>query len=226
MRFSTRRKLSRTLLAAGMIVGLSPALGACGDAAQPLGAGSLSLNWQVSPEGCADAGVQDVEVRLQNAHRTYSQSYTCTDGEAIVEGISPANYKLTVLGLDAGGHETFTSTPRTVTIGAEKLNQTDPVRLTAKPADVEVAWRFGNGKVCGANGVSTVEVALYDHADYEMARQQFSCDKGSGLVEGIIAGDYIVEAVAEGNDATYRGVSETTLKRGDHGIVDVALDQQ
>jgi hypothetical protein len=99
------------------------------------------------------------------------------------------------------------------------------VRLTAKPASVEAAWRFDNGRVCGANGVSRVEVAVYDQAFYEIAREQFSCNQGSGVIEGIAAGDFIVEAVGEGDEAVFRGVAETTLKRGDHAKVEVELER-
>lgn len=222
----SRRNIAHTCLAAGLAAALALPAAGCGEPVEPLGEGSLALNWQVSPAGCAEAGVDNVEVRLDNAHRSYADSYACTDGEAIVEGISSGNYELTVVGLDESERETFSSKSRVVTIGAEKLNETSMVRLTAKPADVEVAWRFANGRVCGANGVSRVEVALYDQAFYELARQRFDCDSGSGVIEDLIAGDYIVEAVAAGDEATYRGVSETKLKRGDHGLVDVELERE
>lgn len=218
MPISRTHRIILSLLAAGT-VGLT----ACGEPVEPLGDGSLALSWQVSPHGCQEAGVDTISVRLENAHRSFAENYACTEGEVIVEGIASANYELTLVGLDAADRETFISEPRVVTIGAEKLNETSMVRLTAKPATAEVAWRFENGRVCGANGVSRIEVAVYDHAFYEIKRQRFSCDAGVGLVEGIIAGDYIVEAVAEGDDATWRGVSETTLKRGDHALVDVEL---
>lgn len=218
MPFSQSHRIVLALLAAGA-VGLS----ACGEPVDPLGDGSLALSWQVSPHGCKEAGVDTVSIRLENAHRSFEESYACTDGEVIVEGIASANYEMTLVGLDARESETFISQPRVVTIGAEKLNEASTVRLTAKPAVAEVAWRFENGRVCGANGVSRVEIAVYDQAFYEIKRQRFSCDAGVGLVEDIIAGSYIVEAVAEGDDATWRGVSETTLKRGDHAMVDVEL---
>lgn len=220
MPFSNTHRIILALLAAGA-VGLS----ACGEPVEPLGDGSLALSWQVSPHGCNEAGVGMINVEFENAHRSFVESYPCTDGEALIEGIASANYELTLVGLDAGERETFISEARVVTIGAEKLNETSLVRLTAKPAVAEVAWRFGNGRVCGANGVSRVEVAVYDHSFYEIKRQRFSCDSGVGLVEDIIAGSYIVEAVAEGDDATWRGVSEMTLKRGDHAMVDVEMER-
>ena len=220
MPFSQPRQITIALLTAG-VVGLV----GCGEPVEPLGDGSLALSWQVSPHGCKEAGVDTVEVRLENAHRSYAESFGCTDGEALVGNISPANYDLTLVGLDSAERETFVSERRLVTIGAEKLNETSTVRLTAKPATVEVAWRFDTGRVCGANGVSQVEVAVYDQAFYELARERFDCNAGAGMIDGLAAGGFIVEAVADADEATYRGVSEITLKRGDHATVDVELAQ-
>jgi hypothetical protein len=221
--FSRPHQITTACAAACLVSTLAVGLTACGDSAEPLGDGSLALSWQVSPHGCDVAGVETVEVRLQNAHRTRSESYACVDGEALVEDIAPAKYDLVIVGIDSGDNETFISGSRLVTLGAEKLNETSRVRLTAKPASVEAAWRFENGRVCGANGVSRVEVAVYDQAFYEIARTRFECDRGIGLIEGLAAGDYIVEAVAEADDEVLRGVAETTLKRGDHATVDVEL---
>jgi hypothetical protein len=208
--------------ASALVVGLT----ACGDPVEPLGDGALSLSWQVSPHGCDDAGVDTVEVRIENAHRDRAESFSCIEGEAVIENIAPANYELTLVGLDSDENETFISEARTVTISAEEVTETTLVRLTAKRSSIEVAWRFDNGRVCGANGVSTVSVSLFDENSYEIARKQFSCDKGLGVFGDLAAGDFTVEADAQGDQMSFLGSADVQVGRGDDATVDVELKQQ
>ena len=214
--------LVHTMLAAG----LACAAFGCGEAPKPLGDGSLEVTWQVSPRGCEQANVETVDVKLSNAHRSYAGSYACSDSEALLDNLTPATYELEVVGLDPSGRQTFVADKTLVTVCAEKKNDAPHLRLTAKPATLEVSWRFANGRVCGANGVERIEVAIFDPSYYEMARQNFSCNAGSGTFDELIAGEYIVEAVAESSDdAVYSGTDETSLKRGDEGQVDVELEK-
>lgn len=212
--------LRRTLIAAACAASLA----ACGEQVEPLGDGELAVSWEVSPHGCEAAGVEMVEVRLENAHRAYDDSFACQQGEAFLDQLSPANYDLTLVGIDNTGRETFISQRELVTINAEKVREAPHVRLTARPASVEVGWRFSNGRVCGANGVSDVEVTIYDQAFYEMAHTGFGCNAGAGTIEGLTAGDYIVEAVGRADEENFRGIEEVTLKRGEHVGVDVELE--
>lgn len=208
------------------VLGAALALTAgCGSEVEPVGEGSFELTWDVSPRGCEAAGVEIVEVTLVNAKREYVEQYDCLAQTAVIDGIQPAKYDLTLTGLDPGGHATFESNSRVVTVAGERTNVADLVRLTAKPADLRVNWTFANARVCGANGVESVEVALFDSAYYEVARRTFGCDRGSGTFEGLRAGGYTVEAIAETDDEDpFHGLSETSLKRGDEGHVEVVME--
>lgn len=198
---------------------------ACGSDVEPVGQGSFDLSWDVSPRGCEAADVEVVELSLTNAHRSYVEQYDCQDGSATLHGLQSATYDLELIGLDAVGHTTFASDRRVVEIRPERTNTADVVRLTAKPATMRVHWTFENSRVCGANGVERVEVALFDSAYYEVARRTFGCDRGSGVVEGLRAGSYTVEAVAESSEGgVFDGLTETSVKRGASSHVDVVLE--
>ena len=210
---------------AAAIAGLT--LAGCGTEVEPVGKGTFDLTWDVSPRGCEAADVEVVQVELANAKREYIEQYDCLEQTASIQDVEPAKYDLRLIGLDATGHASFESQPRRVTIDPQRENVVDMVRLTAKPSDLRVNWTFANSRVCGANGVESVEVALFDSAYYEVGRRTFGCDRGSGVFEGLRAGAYTVEAVAESADddaEVYQGLSETSLKRGDQGHVEVVLE--
>jgi hypothetical protein len=217
-----KRSWMKTVLATSLV---AMATAGCGSDVEPVGEGSFELEWQVSPRGCAAADVRVVQVTLTNAHREYVEQYDCDTHRASISGVEPAKYDLELSGLDPSGHTTFASDPRLVTIKADRVNVVDEVRLTAKPSNLRVNWTFANSRVCGANGVDRVEVALFDSAYYEVARRTFGCDRGSGVFEDLRAGAYTVEAVAESQDEdVYHGLSETSLKRGGEGHVEVVLE--
>lgn len=217
--------LARSTRAAGcLLAGCLLVATGCGEEPVPLGDGSLTVTWEVSPRGCEAAGVERVEVTLRNAHGDYAERVSCADGRIDFDRLAAASYELTVVGTDAGGQPTFGSEPSTVRIEPERHHEAPRQRLTALPATVSVSWRFDNGQVCGANDVDQVEVTVFDHAFYEVGRDTFDCNDGGGSLEGLTAGSYLVEAVAEGDEATWRGLTETELKRGETAEVDVLLE--
>jgi hypothetical protein len=188
-----------------------------------LGDGSLLVKWKVSPLGCEAAGVELVEVKLRNAHRSYVESFECAEAQGVVSGINAATYELEVLGLNSSGFAIFSAPSRTVTVGAEKLNATELLRLNAKPAELTVTWSFENGLVCGSNEVSEIEIAVYDHSSFEHARRRVDCSAGRATIGGLIAGDYIVQALSAGDSAPYSGLAHARLKRGGSAEVLVEL---
>lgn len=208
-----------------VLVGLLLVTAGCGEEVEPLEEGSLELGWEVSPHGCEEAGVDEIEARLEHAQRTYEERFSCADGEGRIDDIEPAKYDLHLVGFDSDDKKTFVSKTERVTVNAEQIREAPALRLTAKPVDLEVAWSFENSRVCGANGVDEVEVAVYDPAYYELARREFGCNAGSGTVHDLIAGEYIVEIVAEGEeDQVFQGFADTRVKRGERGNVEVVLE--
>lgn len=201
-------------------------LAGCGDEVEPLDDGRVEVAFEVSPHGCQEAGVEVVEVRLENAHRHYDEAVDCQEGEVFFDSVAPAEYEVTASGFDADERQTFSSDAESLTAKAEQTVTVSGMRLTAKPASVEVTWSFDNGRVCGANEVDEVEVGVYDEAYYEVGRGQFDCNAGSGELDGFVAGHYIVEVVGRGeSSSTYRGVADLGLKRGDEAVVEVLLEE-
>ncbi|RAL23800.1 hypothetical protein DL240_06500 [Lujinxingia litoralis] len=196
----------------------------CGEQVEPFGEGALALNWEVSPMGCALSEVAYVEVELANERRSYQEQYHCGAGEAALEGLAPGSYELKLRGYDPGGAATFESEGRQVTVRPERVESLDVVALKARPAELAVAWRFDNGRVCGANGVDKVEVTLYDLAFYEIASQRFGCNRGEGTIGELYAGDYIVRVSATGaEDARFQGDVRVSLKRGERAQTEAVL---
>ena len=214
----------KTIVVRGMALGaLGSALLSCGEPVEPFGEGALELSWEVSPMGCAASEVELVEIELTNARRSYVESYPCARGAAALEALAPGSYELILRGFDPGGANTFESGTRAVTIRPERVEVLTPLPLNARPAELEVVWRFENGRVCGANGVERVEVAVYDEAFYEMARQDFDCNRGSGIIGELFAGDYIVQASADAAEEVFSGDAQVTLKRGESGQIETVL---
>lgn len=206
------------------VLGLVAALAGCGEDVEPLGDGSLAVSWRVNPLGCEAAGVERVEVKLANARNEYVEYFSCEAGKGVLSDIGPGSYDLTLQGLNKRREATFSITPRVLTISADKLRTTDVLPLSAKPAQVKLFWRFDNGLMCGANGVKQVEVALFDDAYFEHYRALLDCGEGVTTLDGIVAGNYLIEASAQADDGrTYRGMLPLQLGRGSQIEAQVVL---
>lgn len=197
-----------------VVLGLAGILTGCGEPVDSLGDGSLSLAWEVNPLGCDEAGLKDVQVNLHNAYRSYEEHYSCEQSSAVISGIEAGTYQLEVTGNDRDNQAIFSVQPRKITVSAEKLKTTETLRLSAKPATVEVVWGFENGLVCGANDVSELEIAFYDELSFEHKRTRVGCDEGVATIEGLFSGDYFVEVSSVGDSAAFGGLNTVHLKRG------------
>ena len=216
------RLRTRMLCNSMILLALAGTAVACGEDVPPLGDGALDIRWEVSPRGCATVGVPNVEISLSGPEAR-TEIFDCEVGRATIEDLTPGNYLFVIEGIDETGQGTFHDTPQRLTVQPDVITALDPVRLTAKPATIGVEWRFDDGRVCGANGVSEIEVIIFDRLDYEIARDIFDCNLGGGGLRGITAGTYVVEAVGLSADQTYRGLATTKVDRGDEGSVEVIL---
>lgn len=194
----------------------------CGEI-EPLGEGQLSLTWQVSPTGCDEAGVDVVELRLSGPD-TLVERYACTRGGLHLANVDAGLYELELSGHDSNGKAIFEAEPRPVTVESGRTATVGTMRLVAKPAAADVGWVFSNGRVCGANGVNHIVVAIFDDQDYEVARERFPCDSGRGRISGLRAGAYLVEATGlTESTATWRGTEPLKASRGDELAVEIEL---
>lgn len=199
---------------------------ACGEAPEPTGPGSVSVDWRVLPLGCADAGIDAVRVELSNeAHGTISSSFDCESSQGTVGDIPAGRYFLKVVGVDVQGHSTFTAPPRAdVLIRADSAEVIDDVmELSAAPGKLSAEWRFHDGKVCGAHDVTQIRVALFDSLDSFVTESTFSCDDGGGTLAEVPAGSYSIWARAEGPDGAFSGVTMTGVKRGGTSMTELVL---
>ncbi len=199
-------------------------LAACGDEVAPLGSGAAQLTWQISPRGCDDSGVTHVEVHLDGPS-TRNEIFACDASEATIDSLEPGSYKAWIEGVNESGKVIFAAPEHRLTVRADRIETVPHSRLTAKPAEFAVEWRFENGRVCGANEVTDIEVVVFDKADYEIAREVFACDEGVGTLGGFTAGTYLLEAVTMGTGARYRGLATASVDRGDLADVEVVLEE-
>lgn len=208
-----------SLLVGGLLMG-------CGGDVGPVGAGSLSLEWDVRPRGCESAGVETVSVQLDGAERII-ETFDCTDGAADIDDLAPGNYELSLIGMNDRRQRIFWAEPSRVTIQGQRVTEVEPVNLTARPAEIDVFWVFDNGRVCGANDVDEVEIALFDKLDYEISRDTYACDEGVAPLTGFAAGTYVVEVTAQiaGIDA-WRGTQGIVVDRGEEAQVEVSLQRR
>lgn len=185
--------------------------------------GAATLTWQVSPRGCFEAGVEQVEVTLFGAEMR-SDRFACADGEGSFEDLPTGIYSVEVRGLDATGNHVFEAARHTIALNGQRTVDAGHFRLTAKPASVRSTWRFEDGLVCGAHHVDTIEIGVYDKNDYEVARERFSCNAGSGAIDGLVAGTYVVEALGYVLDRpTHYGIAHVSLDRGENAESQITL---
>ena len=196
---------------------------ACGDSAPPLEDGALQLSWQVSPRGCDESGVTHVEISVDGPD-SRTEVFSCSALQASIEGLTVGKYHVLLNGLDDEGRNIFTSPETRKTVKSDYVTTVAHTRLTAKPAEIQVQWRFDNGRVCGANEVTEIEAVVFDKLDYEIARDTFKCDTGIGQLEGFTAGTYVIEAVTVGTGTRFQGIQTVSVDRGDVGEIEIVLN--
>lgn len=211
-----------------VIVALLAASSGCADAADPIGPGTLQVRWSVEPRGCGEAGVSSVTVFVTSPDETHRRTVDCAVGALDFDEIPGDNYRLHAEGSTEDGRTIYESPVQPLTVRPERVTQPAPLRLSASPATLSLAWRFADGRVCGARDVSTVEAIVYDEEDYELRSARFRCNAGDGLVGRLPAGRATV--VAWGLDDQERvaaaGSAEITLERGEEDRAEVILGER
>lgn len=215
-----RSRLYGVLFAIGLVA--TGTLG-CGDSVDTTPNGTLTVNWEIRPRGCKQADVKDVQIDLEYDEGTITKRFPCEKGEATIGDLRPANYNVTVWGIDAVGDTTYEADSRTITVHGGGETVASPVRLTASPGKLRVVWQFANGRVCGANQVDTVEFALYDTDDFRVRQRTFDCPKGRARIQEVPPGEYLVELRADGENAEFVGFADVRTRRGKAAGVEVVL---
>ncbi len=187
---------------------------ACGEDVGPLETGQLELSWQISPRGCSAAEVESVQIHVEGP-QTYREVVACAENSVKLRDLIAGTYRVSIDGLDNGGVARFTAEPQRVVVRPDRQTRSELIRLTAKPSEVQVEWRFVDGRVCGAHGADVVDVTVFDKLDYEIISKRFTCNDGMGSLPGLMAGTYLIEVVATGNDDFFQGMGTIAVSRGE-----------
>jgi hypothetical protein len=155
---------------------LSLAVGfACLACAPDKGPGTLIVEYVLgNNKTCAEIGVDRVEVTvyqgpIDDPTVDYSDMLLCDDnGEAIVSGIEPGIYSVSAVGFDVDGvaildNQGQPAGERTIEI-FEAAEATHEAELTARPAELRLAWRLGEGGFanCSGVGIDRFEITTYE----------------------------------------------------------------
>jgi hypothetical protein len=198
----------------------------CGDETASLPAGSMQLSWLVGTGGCEASAVETVAVYLHRevAAGTDLRTFACSDGEALIDGLEPGIYTISIRGRDAAGVDRFGDEQDSLEVRSSGTTTVPTFRLSALPARVVVSWYFENGRLCSFNEVSTIDIVLFED-EYEIYADTFGCDAGEAELLDIQADTYIVDVVArdESGMALFSGQEEVTVDRGDQSIVEIVL---
>lgn len=180
--------------------------------------GTIELSWSVGAGGCEAAGVTDIAVQVGQQTQTFS----CLSGAATLVA-DAGTYEIDARGLDAEGTERYSGTVNVSVISAQTVEA--HVVLSALPAALQLTWYFENGRLCSANGVTTISATLFDDTDYLVDQIDADCDDGELQFDGLTAGTYA--ALLEAHDGSgvplFDGEAGADLEKGDRLSLEVEL---
>ncbi|MFT4622214.1 MAG: hypothetical protein ACI8PZ_000870 [Myxococcota bacterium] len=203
------------------------ALGACttyvvdGDSPSSQEPGDLEFTWRVGTSDCSEAGLDRVALFLDGEE---AAEFDCEDGFGAIERLDPGRYTARLVGRDTNGWGRYAADLGDVEVESSVATALPTAVLGALPGSIVVTWYFENARMCGANGVSDVEVTLFDD-EYVVESQAVPCDSGILAFEGVRAGEYQLNVMGREADgrAVYNGTGGVQLDKGDRTDVEVAL---
>ncbi|PRQ07935.1 hypothetical protein [Enhygromyxa salina] len=138
------------------------------------GPGSLVVSYVLgNNKTCAELGIEEMRAELvqgpaDNQTVVYSEDVACADNSDIVlEDLEPGIYSLIVEGYDSNSVAVLdnlgdTAGERAIEI-FEAAESSHEASLTARPAQLEIAWRLGVGGFgnCSSEGIDRLRVTAY-----------------------------------------------------------------
>jgi hypothetical protein len=189
--------------------------------------GAAQILWRVSPLGCEAAGVEVIRVRMEGPTVPAPEllNFRCADELGLVDALEMGRYTVTLEGLDQDGDVTFLSPPMGFSVSPQTTTVTPTVRLSARAAQLEVAWYFENGRLCASNEVDQVVLSVFDADAFLVGEQAFPCDHGVGGLEGLQSGTFWVEVLglSAGGVTLFRVLEQVELKRGQEATLELGL---
>jgi hypothetical protein len=182
--------------------------------------GQVEVSWRVGTSSCEEAGIVTVEIQVG----LEAASFPCTD-QAGTLSVPAGVYGLQLIGYDAEQLPRYGADAEDVSVFDGQLTTVPTLVLSSLPATVSATWYFDNGRLCGYNGVSTVDLSLFDLDDTLKGEVEAPCEDGAAYLGEVEAGDYILLAYGRNDQgtATHRGEVATTLTRGDAAVLDLEL---
>jgi hypothetical protein len=162
---------TRTFALATSAVAVVATLAGC----QPdRGPGSVLVTYRLgNSKTCDEVGVSSIRAivfrggTLESPDLQYSEQVDCDDEEVLIESVNPNTYELVVIGYDNAGVAIFDNlgkpaSERKVEVfdAADSEVRAD---LTARPAQLLVRWRLGDGGFdnCAGVGIDRFEIQAY-----------------------------------------------------------------
>lgn len=196
----------------------------CGDDAEPLEAGEVSLQWLVGPHGCEEARTTTIEVRDVDGDGGWT--FGCASRGGRLPGIAPGTYNFELRALDELGDVTFIGFAERVQVRPGGVTTVPPVPLEAAPADLQVEWNFG-GPLCGQVDVSSVAVRVFDANAIIVNEATVPCEDGAAtLVVPPGQYDVVVLGLDGEGELRFETVFTRILERGDQAWQQVLLGGQ
>ena len=174
---------------------------------------------------CEEVNVTDVRAAVFKGNYDeptvlYTDAVSCEVGEVVLEGVAPNTYEVRVIGYDDNGVATFdnlgqNATERVVEV-FEAAESSVSIDLTARPAELGVRWRLGDGGFdnCAGVGIDRFEITAYQTGggtvlldtmlDCELggdAQGYRIVDDPNRVLNGVLFGEVGVQAIAaDGTD--------------------------
>ena len=148
--------------------------------------GTVIVDWEIVI-GCSVAEVDTVEARLidMESHLTnlsYDSAATnCSAEEPLIfASVPPGRYDILVEGFNAKGEGTYMSAPESFTLSPGATYEMPSIPLTQKRGAIDVKWVFGNGELCAANKVTSIQLSILDETSSQLFEEEllepYPCD--------------------------------------------------
>ncbi len=185
------------------------------------GPGSLLVSYELgNNKACDEVGVVSIRADLFTGDYDpmavdYTEEVSCDAGEVAFDPVEPGVYNIRVSGYDDSGMATFDNlgqiaSERRLEI-FEAAESTLDAELTARPADLKIGWRLGDGGFgnCAGVGIDRFEIVAYQTGGGSILLETtLACElngdaQGFRLVEdpdrllnGVLFGEVGIQALA------------------------------
>ena len=183
--------------------------------------GDIKVSWQVGTSSCAEAEVTSIAVFVDDEDE--ASEFGCGDPSGTISSIDPGGHNLELYGRDKDDNNRYFGETG-VTVKSDQTTTVPTVQLSALPATLTTTWYFENGRMCGHNGVETVDISLFED-EYLIDSAEADCAEGLHVLEDIKAGSYDVSVLGRDSQGVVTFVGETPvdLDKGDNLEVEVEL---